>query len=579
MPLGERDGDPKSDLAKNGYLRGLLDIKLHLYIQSAGRWYGGINTFVHPGGTKCTPKIPYFYPKNFCNSIAFHLQRKRDALWRWSCMHSWLHEPFFSLVFATIRRKLLIIYESHQNKVSSRSITMSTSQEDSYVGPAYELTKSVINLRKLPRFGYGYDFTAVLSPNQAAQVDYTSGLMALFIFLFIFFLLWSITLLVFKIMGPGNAGFLSGHPFVIPDPVDDQKNIHKRPLRVRIVFLVVSVLLMIFAFLFVIVGVSNVSNATTTMDQSIQTAEELMQYTNQIASELAEVGRNSIELRDSAVQELKNICPNNPNVAEMTGIDIMPIAEKAKTDLTMLATFISQGLQTLKEVLTQLRSGLNNVDDTLESVDFWGWHMKLLAAGLFILPSFLIVGVGLVMLDLDVKPYQKALTYFIMPLFTLTVIVTYVFCSVTLPAAAASSDACTGGGQVAGGPDDTLLTVYRNLMGDDTGIIMPLFTLTVIVTYVFCSVTLPAAAASSDACTGGGQVAGGPDDTLLTVYRNLMGDDTGIMFMFAMFYTQRCQPNYYPFGILDRYFNDLDAAITSTGKLAKVDQIHLFCRT
>ena len=108
---------------------------------------------------------------------------------------------------------------------------------------------------------------------------------------------------------------------------------------------------------------------------------------------------------------------------------------------------------------------------------------------------------------------------------------------------------------------------------------MPLFTLTVIVTYVFCSVTLPAAAASSDACTGGGQVAGGPDDTLLTVYRNLMGDDTGIMFMFAMFYTQRCQPNYYPFGILDRYFNDLDAAITSTGKLAKVDQIHLFCRT
>ena len=518
--MSERDGDPKSDLAKNGYLRGILDIKLHLYIQSAGRWYGGIITFVHPGGT-VPLKYRTFTLQTFVTPSPFHLQRKRDARMALVVHASWLHEPFFSLVFATIRRKLAIIYESHQNKVSSRSITMSTSQEDSYVGPAYELTKSVINLRKLPRFGYGYDFTAVLSPNQAAQVDYTSGLMALFIFLFIFFLLWSITLLVFKIMGPGNAGFLSGHPFVIPDPVDDQKNIHKRPLRVRIVFLVVSVLLMIFAFLFVIVGVSNVSNATTTMDQSIQTAEELMQYTNQIASELAEVGRNSIELRDSAVQELKNICPNNPNVAEMTGIDIMPIAEKAKTDLTMLATFISQGLQTLKEVLTQLRSGLNNVDDTLESVDFWGWHMKLLAAGLFILPSFLIVGVGLVMLDLDVKPYQKALTYFIMPLFTLTVIVTYVFCSVTLPAAAASSDACTGGGQVAGGPDDTLLTVYRNLMGDDTG----------------------------------------------------------IMFMFAMFYTQRCQPNYYPFGILDRYFNDLDAAITSTGKLAKVDQIHLFCRT
>mmetsp|Transcript_21044 Transcript_21044/g.32076 ORF Transcript_21044/g.32076 Transcript_21044/m.32076 type:complete len:347 (+) Transcript_21044:2-1042(+) len=132
--------------------------------------------------------------------------------------------------------------------------------------------------------------------------------------------------------------------------------------------------------------------------------------------------------------------------------------------------------------------------------------MKILAACLFILPSFLIIGVGLVMLDLDVKPYQKALTYGIMPLFTITVIATYVFCSVTLPLAVVSSDACTGGGQVHGGPDDTLLTVYRNLKGDDTG----------------------------------------------------------ILFLFVMFYTQQCLPKYYPFDTLDRYFGDLETAITST---------------
>jgi hypothetical protein len=293
---------------------------------------------------------------------------------------------------------------------------------------------------------------------------------------------------------------------VIPDPIDDKKNIQKRPFRVRIVFLVASVLLMISAFLFVVLGVANVDNATTTMGQSIQQAEELVQYTNQIAEELAEVGKNSVALRNSAVKELNNICPNNPNLAEMTGVDIMPIAEKAKTDLTMLATFISDGLKTLRESLTLIRSGLNNVDDGIEALDFWGWQMKLLAAGLFILPSFLIIGVGLVMLDFDIKPYQKAISYFIMPLFTLTVIITYVFCSVALPVAAASSDACSGGGVELGGPDDTLLTIYRNLRGDEKG----------------------------------------------------------ILFLFAAFYTQRCLPEYYPFGILDRYFDDLDTAITST---------------
>mmetsp|Transcript_5344 Transcript_5344/g.11309 ORF Transcript_5344/g.11309 Transcript_5344/m.11309 type:complete len:598 (+) Transcript_5344:216-2009(+) len=383
---------------------------------------------------------------------------------------------------------------------------MLSSHEDGYLGPAYELTSAVVNLRKLPRFGYGYDFTAVLSSDQAAQVDYTTGLVALCIFLLIFFLMWSSLLVVFKIMGPGNAGFLSGHPFLIPDPVDDEKNIHKRPLRVRIVFLVASVLLMIFAFLFVVLGVSNVNNATTTMGKSIQTGEELMQYTKEIASVLAEVGSKSMELRDSAVKEIKNFCPDNPNIAEMTGIDIIPIAEKAKSDLTMLATFISQGIETLKESVTMVGAFLDDVDNGVESIDFWGWQMKILAACLFILPSFLIIGVGLVMLDLDVKPYQKALTYGIMPLFTITVIATYVFCSVTLPLAAASSDACTGGGQVYGGPDDTLLTVYRNLKGDDTG----------------------------------------------------------ILFLFVMFYTQQCLPKYYPFETLDRYFGDLETAITST---------------
>mmetsp|Transcript_2080 Transcript_2080/g.3566 ORF Transcript_2080/g.3566 Transcript_2080/m.3566 type:complete len:600 (-) Transcript_2080:117-1916(-) len=383
---------------------------------------------------------------------------------------------------------------------------MLSSQDDGYLGPSYELTNAVINLRKMPRFGYGYDFTVLISPDQAAQVDYTTGLVALCIFLLVFFLMWTIMILVFKIMGPGNAGFLSGHPFVIPDPVDDEKNIYKRPFKVRIVFLVASVLLMIFAFLFVVLGVANVSNATTTMGKSIQTGEELMQYTNEIASELSEVGRKSMELRDSAVREIKDFCPDNPNIAEVTGIDIIPIAEKAKSDLTMLATFISQGLETLQESLTHVRTFLNSVDDGIESVDFWGWQMKVLAACLFILPSFLIIGVGLVMLDVDVKLYQKALAYGIMPLFTLTVIATYVFCSVTLPLAAASSDACTGGGQIHGGPDDTLLTIYRNLRGDDKG----------------------------------------------------------ILFLFVMFYTQQCLPKYYPFKTLERYFGDLETAITST---------------
>lgn len=97
-----------------------------------------------------------------------------------------------------------------------------------YEGPPYQPTSSVVNLQRLPRFGHESDFTAVFSPYQDEQADYAAGLIFLFVFLLIIFIFWTITIITFKVMGPANAGFLSGHHFVVPDPADDEKNIHKR---------------------------------------------------------------------------------------------------------------------------------------------------------------------------------------------------------------------------------------------------------------------------------------------------------------------------------------------------------------
>ena len=231
-----------------------------------------------------------------------------------------------------------------------------------------------------------------------------------------------------------------------------------------------------------------------------------MEEAELISRNLEEVGNNSISIRDAAVDALENICPANPNITDTAGIDITGIAEDAKADLTDLANFINEGLQTLDKSLERAGNIAGSARDSIKSIDFWGWQMKLIASGLFILPSFFAVGVGLVMLDLDVKPYQKSLTYFFMPLFTMTII------------------AC----------------------------------------FIVCSLILPFSATTADACSGGGNVRGGPDDTVLTIYRNLRGDDTGIIFHFVGFYTQQCNPKYDPFGFLSTYENDLDKALDST---------------
>ncbi|KAL9185990.1 hypothetical protein ACHAXT_005228 [Thalassiosira profunda] len=375
-----------------------------------------------------------------------------------------------------------------------------------YVGPTYEFTSSVTNFQRVPRFGHGSDFTLVVSPNADEQADYAAGLIAIFATLLAIFVFWILAIVTFKIMGPGNAGFLSGHHFVVPDPVEDEKNLYKRPRRVRTVFLIATALLMTFTFVFVAQGLTNVSSASVTMSTSLETTDELLVNAELIAVNLEKVGENSIQIRDAAVAELDNLCPADQNIGDAIGMDIVGIAAQAQSDLTMLANFIRDGLETLNENLELVRGFTDSANATIEVVDFWGWQMKLLAAGLFILPAFLAFGVGLVSMGMDSKRYQKCLTYFLMPLFTVVII-----CS------------C-----------------------------------------IVCCAMLPVSASSADACAGGGELRGGPDDTVLTIYRNLRGDDTSLLFQFVGFYTQQCNPEYYPFDFLGSYLNDLDEAVEST---------------
>eukprot|EP00956_Cyclotella_meneghiniana_P014674 scaffold22098_cov76-Cyclotella_meneghiniana.AAC.1 len=265
-------------------------------------------------------------------------------------------------------------------------------------------------------------------------------------------------------MGPGNAGFLSGHPFVIPDRAEDEKNLYKRPMRVRIAFLVACGILMVFCLLFVTMGLTNVDNTATTFSASLRQLGDL-------------VGQAEV------------------------------IAKKLEED----------GLEILRTGLNRVELFSDEADNVISEWNFWGWQFKLLSAGLFILPSFLMMGVGLVMLDLDIKCYQRTLTY----------------------------------------------------------VLMPLFFLVVVATYVVCALILPASAALADTCIGGGEVHGGPDDTVLTIYRNLRGDDNSIVFLLGAYYTQQCNPIYYPFGEISQYLDLLDGAIDSTNTVIDTIQGNL----
>jgi len=267
---------------------------------------------------------------------------------------------------------------------------------------------------------------------------------------------------------------------------------------------------MVFTFLLVQFGFKEAKNASIAMGESFKTTENIISNAEDISIKLEKVGDNSIAIRDEAVQKLNNICPADPSIEETVGLDIMTIAQQAKDDLTMLADFIKDGLEVLNGGLNSARRALvsaNTFNDTI--IQFWNWQMKLLASALFVLSFFLAAGVVLVMLNINIKLYQKALTYFVMPLFVITIIVSCIVCCVILPISASSADACSGGGDILGGPDDTILTMWRNIRGS-------------------------------------------------------------VLSQFVSYYTQRCNPDSYPFGFLSTYLDDLNNAVESTGNAAEV---------
>lgn len=115
-------------------------------------------------------------------------------------------------------------------------------------------------MRDLPRFGHTKTFSFVTGSKEQRQ-DYLYGLLFAGVFIIAFFLAWTILLAVFKCLGQKKVGFLSGKPFKVPYG-------SKKPKRVRTAFFVAAVVLVIFAFLLVFKGLTQVKTGVSNVYRS-----------------------------------------------------------------------------------------------------------------------------------------------------------------------------------------------------------------------------------------------------------------------------------------------------------------------
>jgi hypothetical protein len=84
---------------------------------------------------------------------------------------------------------------------------------EAFDAPDFQNTKAIRWMHGItPRFGHSRNLLLLMQGNEDEQKDYIRGLIASSIAVFSFFLVWMIFLLIFKCMGPNEAGILSGRP-------------------------------------------------------------------------------------------------------------------------------------------------------------------------------------------------------------------------------------------------------------------------------------------------------------------------------------------------------------------------------
>ena len=254
--------------------------------------------------------------------------------------------------------------------------------------------KSTENMADIPRLGHSDEFSYLFSfdPDGSLtdQKDYVTGLVFVGCFIFIFFLVWSIVLLIFKFC---INGFLSGDPFTNPnlkDPsaqkllnreIDEEleeeaNEWRKRPIRVRLAFLLAGILQIIFAILMVTHGIANLQETTDTVEYSSNAARLLLDESVSVSQSLVQIGDTAKTLRDQIVMDLDrdNFCPQNPIFDEtQAGKDILTAADASVQMLNDLGDFIEENVAGLEESLEDGKNNLDGVDDLIRSIEDYDW--------------------------------------------------------------------------------------------------------------------------------------------------------------------------------------------------------------
>ena len=266
------------------------------------------------------------------------------------------------------------------------------------------------------------------------QTDYSKGLLFGGILILAFFLTWCFTLLVFKCLPEKGVGFLSGARFRSPANGGSAK----RVFRSQVTFLAAGLMFIVFTFLLFAMGITNLEDTQTSIDNANQDVLEILTEMDDIATSLEGLGQSGQVLRSEISTFLAEpFCPAFPNLEEETGFALENDAQSSLDLMNDLEDFIDNDIMDVHEGIADSRKASSNVDDGVNEFELW--QALLIVVPFTVLATLMLVGMMLAYFDITVPVYTSLLVWIIVPLFVFATIVAFLACSLSMLAVVANA--------------------------------------------------------------------------------------------------------------------------------------------
>lgn len=318
-----------------------------------------------------------------------------------------------------------------------------------------------------PRFGHTRDITLLFADSPEEQSDYYTGLLLASIITAVFFFVFIVVILVFMCCGKSRVGFLSGRPFQRTLCVEDDYGIDKEQPRhntpkttaccgvdrstwVRLTFIISGTIFIIFSFLMVSEGITNLQQTVGTVHQSAMDVGQLAIAAKKITeTSIIAVQDVATNVRGSLVEELsaENFCPNDPDLENNTaGAKIRDSVDEAVKLLSQVDGFVGDDIDDITDVIDEAIKGAEEIEARTENVNLEKTVGIVILVVFSIIPCLLVSAAIMAQFDVKVPQFVCIINWFLLPVFILMVLFCVIVSCGMVATASANSDFCLPGG-------------------------------------------------------------------------------------------------------------------------------------